>query len=113
MYKYLIVILFYTILLFSLLSAQEDIIIEPEDYGDRLKIGYVWLPRQDQLQEMVKQKTLLMSLKHFCDWSLLQDEEFFKTQCDKVTSMEQLWLAFVMKEKYNKTWNGKEWIEND
>ena len=26
------------------------------------------------------------------------------------TSMEQLWLAFVMKEKYNKTWNGKDWV---
>ena len=25
-------------------------------------------------------------------------------------SMEQLWLAFVMKEKYSKQWNGKEWI---
>ena len=24
-------------------------------------------------------------------------------------SMEQLWLAFVMKEKYNKIWNGEEW----
>jgi len=24
--------------------------------------------------------------------------------------MEQLWLAFVMKEKHNKTWNGKDWI---
>jgi hypothetical protein len=26
-------------------------------------------------------------------------------------SMEQLWLAFAMKEKYNKTWNGEEWID--
>ncbi len=26
------------------------------------------------------------------------------------TSMEQLWLAFVMKEKYNKVWDGEEWI---
>ena len=25
------------------------------------------------------------------------------------SSMEQLWLAFVMSEKYNKIWNGKEW----
>ena len=26
------------------------------------------------------------------------------------SSMEQLWLAFVMKSKYNKTWNGEDWI---
>ena len=24
-------------------------------------------------------------------------------------SMEQLWLAFVMKKKYGKVWNGEEW----
>ena len=26
-------------------------------------------------------------------------------------SMEQLWLAFVMKKRYSKVWNGKDWIE--
>lgn len=25
--------------------------------------------------------------------------------------MEQLWLAFVLKKKYNKVWDGKEWVE--
>jgi hypothetical protein len=25
-------------------------------------------------------------------------------------SWEQLWLAFVMKEKYNKVWNGEDWV---
>lgn len=24
-------------------------------------------------------------------------------------SLEKLWFAFYMKEKFNKTWNGKEW----
>jgi peptide/nickel transport system substrate-binding protein len=42
LYKSLIVNLFYSILLFSLLSAQDDLVIESENYGDRLKIGYVW-----------------------------------------------------------------------
>ncbi len=27
------------------------------------------------------------------------------------TSMEQLWLAFVMKELYSKQWNGNNWIK--
>ena len=31
--------------------------------------------------------------------------------------MDQLWLAFAMKEKFNKLWNGTKWIikgkEND
>jgi len=25
-------------------------------------------------------------------------------------SMEQAWLRVVMKEKYNKTWNGEDWV---
>ena len=32
----------YPILLFSFLSAQDNILVDKEDYGDRLKIGYVW-----------------------------------------------------------------------
>ena len=58
------------------------------------------LERQDQLQEMVD-----MSLKEkvyrFSLWAL-----FYTT---KFTLMEQLWLAFVIKEKYNKIWDGKGW----
>ena len=26
-------------------------------------------------------------------------------------SFERLWLMFIMKENFNKTWNGKEWID--
>ena len=29
----------------------------------------------------------------------------------KFASMEQLWLAFVMKELYSKVWNGEDWVE--
>jgi len=42
LYKYLIINLFNIFFLSSILSAQEDIIVDSEDYGDRLKIGYVW-----------------------------------------------------------------------
>ena len=34
---------------------------------------------------------------------------FYLEYFEPLNSMEQLWLAFVMKEKYNKTWNGEEW----
>lgn len=37
------------------------------------------------------------------DFQKYAESEEFKT-------MEQLWLAFVMKECFNKTWNGKQWI---
>ena len=62
---------------------------------------YLWLPRQDQLQEMLHKEFVLQLID-------LQDmvEE---GRWHDVDSMEQLWLAFVMKEKHGKTWNGTEW----
>jgi hypothetical protein len=27
------------------------------------------------------------------------------------SSMERLWLAFVMEKKFKKVWNGEEWID--
>ena len=72
---------------------------------------WVWLPRQDQLQEMMKGKPdhLLIIL---VNWT--QDNiKYYKSGRIKklypTKSMEQLWLAFVMKEKFNKAWDNKEW----
>ncbi len=77
--------------------------------GNRhLNKRWIWLPRQDQLQEMVCE-----------DWGLqticTRLEEFSKASDGGVSitisgSMEQLWLAFVMKEKFNKTWDGERWV---
>lgn len=62
----------------------------------------IWLPRQDQLQEMVGyQIPSGTQLQLFFAFTLTQ----------KRISMEQLWLAFVMKEKYGKVWNGEEWVK--
>ncbi len=74
----------------------------PEYYRD-----CIWLPRQDQLQEMCKDKLYPMHL--------IRDFYLFLwngkgTVPHSDPTMEQLWLAFVMKEKYNKTWNGEDWV---
>jgi len=74
------------------------------DFGD------VWLPRQDQLQEMIS--------KDFgnCKWYDVLESliNYYQSgDFELITSMEQLWLAFVMKEKYQKTWDGKEWRKED
>ena len=72
----------------------------------------VWLPRQDQLQDM-----LPFPVGKFNDnfWTALDELRNWGFETKFVgyipTSMEQLWLAFVMREKYNKEWNGKDWIE--
>jgi len=66
----------------------------------------IWLPKQDQLQEMVKTE------KYGCDKNFWLLEDFMRWRnkyAEDNASMEQLWLAFVMKEKYSKTWNGTDW----
>ena len=71
---------------------------------------YTWLPRQDQLQEMIfshKECTLPSAMikdpiKGIC--------RFIDKSCiGRFDSMEQLWLAFVMNENYRKIWNGYKW----
>ena len=64
----------------------------------------IWLPRQDQLQKM-------FTLKYVDSlFRLIREFQEFSIKNTMFTSMEQLWLAFVAKEKYNKAWNGKDWI---
>ena len=68
----------------------------------------IWLPRQDQLQEMMLEYTANSNIT-------LMETLIFRIKGDgrdvygKCCSMEQLWLAFVMKEKFNKVWTGEQW----
>ncbi|MBA7530435.1 hypothetical protein ES705_22642 [subsurface metagenome] len=65
----------------------------------------IWLPTQEQLQEMIHQTDWHGVLIAFRYW-YQENVEYEVTY-----SMNELWLAFVMKEKYNKTWTGKDWVK--
>ena len=69
----------------------------------------IWLPRQDQLQGMVKG---IYEFKLCAEYQMVYHFQKFTKKC-KFTdwSMEQLWLAFVMKEKYQKTWESENWVK--
>ena len=73
--------------------------------------GIIWLPTQDRLQEMIE-----FPCGTFKDnfWSALDDLHKYSFTEDWMewipTSMEQLWLAFVMHEKFGKSWNGDKWV---
>ncbi len=73
----------------------------------------LWLPRQDQLQEMVEKRYTLDvggDYNHWLGDLLTWFEPFWRHYgMNNETTMEQLWLAFVMKEKHSKVWNGEEW----
>ena len=66
------------------------------------------LERQDQLQEMVdcvRPTDLINSLENE-----ISTAHYYKKYYLQFTSMEQLWLAFLLSEKYNKCWDGERWI---
>ena len=67
---------------------------------------YIWLPRQDQLQEMVNTHNNIQLSLH----QLIAIADFWIGR--DLQSMEQLWLAYVMKERWNKIWNGEDWVES-
>jgi len=67
----------------------------------------VWLPTQEELQE------LAMSEGHF-DFSLVTLFSSFARNFEhKFSSINELWLAFVMVMVYDKMWNDEteEWEE--
>jgi hypothetical protein len=80
---------------------------------DDLKEQALWLPRQDQLQKITEtDNTIIYSImskvigSQYYDYtknaSVAASELFY--------SMEQLWLGYVMREKFKKAWNEQDWI---
>lgn len=75
-----------------------------EQIEDLKKSEAVWLPRQDQLQDML-QPIELHELLDICGEA---DGIMWEALHEYATSMEQLWLAFYMYEKHGKVWNEME-----
>jgi hypothetical protein len=74
--------------------------------NEKEEYKHIWLPRQDQLQDMVVSIYSNNDIKLLNSFSkyILKDYEKYM-----YCSMEQLWLAFVMKEIYNKIWSDGKW----
>ena len=85
---------------------------------------HIWLPRQDQLQEIygrcaademglrdISHSIIMASFLAFSVWLNERYEEapYVCNPTNAFDSGEQLWLAFVMKEKYGKVWDGENW----
>ncbi len=71
-------------------------------------IKAVWLPRQDQLQEMVIENyaTPWDLAIAFSNVLMADNASYF----DAFDSMEKLWLAFIMLEKHKKKWKDGKWV---
>lgn len=72
----------------------------------------IWLPRQDQLQDMVftkwYQKDIVSNIHSFLLWCN-KNWIWGTSNNERFDSMEQLWLGFVMHKLYSKRWNGEKW----
>jgi hypothetical protein len=69
-------------------------------------IGEVY--RQDQLQAMVGES--YRDLLNIGDWANNTDYLSSIRRWKYFISMEQLWLTYVLKQKYNKIWTGEDWV---
>ncbi len=74
--------------------------------------------RQDQLQAMITERVACSPVPDvalaymFHNWLITNDGYLFGYEKAPLPqpSMEQLWLAFVMKSLYSKIWNGTKWV---
>lgn len=76
-----------------------------------LKKEYTWLPRQDQIQDMMG-KDYENTLDMLCDfYAVITVDQPTGFQQMFEVSMEQLWLAFYMYEKHGGIWDGEKWVK--
>ncbi len=81
-----------------------------QEMDDRPLTPYIWLPRQDQLQEMVGGYHTIGGKQD--EWTRNMRKEDFP-YWQSFESYEQLWLAFVMHEK-GKVWSTEkeDWVNS-
>jgi len=79
--------------------------------------GDIWLPTQDQLQEMLREYTKQSPIQLAAMFGERMYDQLFNYKerihyYSHEMSMEQLWLCFMMKERYSTIWNGEDWIKS-
>lgn len=103
----------------SIEQSNDGDIERPEDITQPYQGIAIALPRQDQLQKIYanflikrenrskkpQQKTSFGIAGNFW-YAMHKNLGWWKPGW----SMEQVWLAFIMKEIYSRPWNGKEWV---
>ncbi len=91
---------------YSIFSDDNSLrVIHVVNHVETMRKKWIWLPRQDQLQGMLIKVHPITLTQRFKEYTDVLNLKGWVQDC----SMEQLWLAFVMKEKFNKTWTGEDW----
>jgi hypothetical protein len=96
-----------------IISEDEFYSIIPENYDLRKKefSGFgeedepVFLPRQDNLQKMIDYELPYDLISRFSEWAAGLE----LSMRERLKTMEQIWLAYVMWQNHAKIWSGREW----
>lgn len=96
-----------------LVCEDEFYNIIPDTYDPRTKqfngIGdddeAVYLPRQDELQQMIDFELPYELISDFHKWS----NDLDNSMRERLKTMEQLWLAYMMMRNNSKQWTGRDW----
>lgn len=86
--------------------ASRDSIID----GQKIYSNMTWLPRQDQLQCLLRKHS---GFEYQDDLAATHNLVRYSLEHPEIYSMEQLWLAFAMKIRFQKVWNGENWIDQN
>lgn len=90
----------------------------PESISWITRAKGVWLPTQEQLQEMIKGECYKLEIKRYnTPKKLIHSIIIFSDSYGKPliefyeSDYNSIWLKIIMKYKYNKFWNGEDWIK--
>ena len=98
----------------GIMSGDKVLMFFPQEYDggftkdSQCRRDSTWLPRQEDLQTMVIHGSNLFDL--LCRFQNFLELEKAPSYAAIFTSMEQLWLAFYMHVKFNKTWGRDKWV---
>ena len=70
------------------------------------------IPTQDELQDMINADSLSFLTHSFnMFWQKKVYAGYHYSDDEQFDSIKQLWLAYVMYKKFNKVWDGTEWLK--
>lgn len=98
---------------FAMVEDMPSINFDTDYYPSEISMKYgtykiktisnpIWLPRQDQLQEML--------ISHDKNIKIISRDFHYWCRYETLNTIEQAWLEYVMMVKYNKVWDESEWV---
>lgn len=95
------------------IHGQNLYVLSKDWRPDFSESGFTWLPRQDQIQEVMNWGYVKFyeQMYHFVG-KLVSHGKYYQALIGSGMTCEKATLAFYMHEKHGKVWDGKNWRSN-